>query len=81
MTNNNCTLKDLGGFTRLAPSTVSWYMNGLIKKELVRKINLGNKTIYRIKNNKEKIMEVLITYKKSFVDTLIDKTIEMWELP
>ena len=78
LNHNNCTLKELEEFTGLAPSTVSWYLNDLINRGIIRKRNLGNKTIYELNYSKEKIMKVLIAYKESFVDTLIDKTIEMW---
>jgi len=80
LTYDKCTHKDLEGFTRLAPSTVNWYLDGLIKRGVVIKSSLGNKALYKLNYNKEEIMKILIIYRESFVDSLIDKTIEMWEL-
>lgn len=80
LTNGSCSHKDFEEFTSLASSTVNWYLNNLMKKGIVEKLIIKNKTPYKLRCDKEKIMKVLITYKESFVDSLIDKTIEMWEL-
>ena len=76
---NKCTLRDLEEFTILSPSTVSWYLNGLTKKGIIKKTKIGKKTIYKLIYKKEQIMKILVTYKESFFDYLVDKTIEMWE--
>lgn len=78
--NDNCTFGDIEQFIKLSPSTVSWYLKKLINVKAINKINLGKKFVYVLVYDKKKIMKVLITYRESFVDSLIDKTIEMWEL-
>ncbi len=77
---DTCTIKTLEQFMKLAPSTISWYLNGLIRKEIIKKTGQGSKVIYKLAYEKEKLMGVLITYQESFIDKLIDKTVEMWEL-
>jgi predicted transcriptional regulator len=71
--------KDIEDFLSLSPATVSWYLDGLIKKKIIIKEISGKKITYKIGLNKDRIKKVFITYKKSFFDSLVDKTIEMWE--
>lgn len=72
--------KELENFTNLAPSTIIWYIKKLLNKEIVEKIHKEKKLIYKIKSDKENITRILITYKESFFDSLLDKVIETWDI-
>ena len=43
-------------------------------------IKKGRKTFYNILIDKNEIINLLITYKGSFLDSLVDRVIEMWEI-
>ncbi len=80
ITRDSCAHRDLVDFTRLSPSTITWYTNKLIKKEVITKSGVNKKTVYRLSCNKDKIMKILIAYRESFVDDLVNKTIDMWDI-
>ncbi len=75
-----CTYKDLEHFTKLAPSTIIWYMKNLLKKEIVMKMQKDNKLVYKLKSDKSKLLKILIAYRESFFDSLLDRAIETWEI-
>lgn len=76
--NNNCNHDLLVKNLDIAPSTISWHLKKLIDANIVNKEVDGRKSIYSI-NNPELIKKVLIKYKESFLDILVDRFIEMWE--
>ncbi|XRP96647.1 winged helix-turn-helix transcriptional regulator [Methanocaldococcus sp. 16A] len=73
-TNNKNIAKDLN----LSPSTVSWHLNNLINAGIVEKEKIGRESFFKIKNP-EKIVNILITYRESFLDKIIDRFIETWD--
>jgi predicted transcriptional regulator len=79
LTNPSSTPKDLEDFTRLAPSTINWYIAALVKKDVLKKQS-GKKLTYKLAYDKNKIMKILITYRESFLDAFVNKTIEMWDI-
>jgi predicted transcriptional regulator len=76
----NCNHEEIVQYVRLSPSTVSWHLKKLEENNVVGFIKKGRKTFYYILIDEEKIKVLLITYKESFVDSMIDRVIEMWEL-
>jgi predicted transcriptional regulator len=60
----------------LSPSTVSWHLGKLLREEVVKKS--GGK--YGLIIDKREIIKLLIAYRESFLDSLVDKAVEMWEL-
>jgi len=60
-----------------APSTISFHMKKLVKEGLVEEISMGKEKAYVVKNE-EKVIELLITYKESFVDKAVDRFIDAW---
>tara|TARA_Y100000310_G_C20328077_1_gene643935 strand:- start:17 stop:547 length:531 start_codon:yes stop_codon:yes gene_type:complete len=73
-TNNERIAKKVG----LSPSTTSWHLDKLVKADLVEKRRRGRKIFFYIKD-KEKIAGLLIGYKKTFFDELVDNFAEVWE--
>ena len=76
--NNNCNHEYLAKNLDIAPSTISWHLKKLIDANIVNKEIEGRRSFYSV-NNPELIKKVLIKYKESFLDILVDRFIEMWE--
>lgn len=66
----------LGEFD-LNPSTLSFYLKDLIDKGIIRRRKAGRKSIYNVENE-ETLIRVLIAYKPSFLDKLVDRFLEVW---
>ncbi|MFA4855295.1 MAG: winged helix-turn-helix transcriptional regulator [archaeon] len=62
----------------LSPSTVSWHMVKLVQGNLVEKRRVGRKTFFYIKDA-DNISALLSTYKKSFLDEMVDSFVEIWD--
>lgn len=74
--NNNCNHEHLVKNLDISPSTISWHLKKLIDAKVVNKEVEGRKSFYSI-NNPEIVKNVLIKYKESFMDILVDRFIEM----
>ena len=74
--NKKATNKSIVEFTHLSPSTVSWHLKKLLKENI---IELKNES-YSLLASEEEIMKLLISYKESFLDNLVNKTIDLWEI-
>lgn len=70
--------KDLSVAINLSPSTVSWHLNKLLKAKVIEKERTGRISNFKIVDP-ELIAGLLIRYKKSFLDSLLDNFIEMWD--
>jgi len=77
--NKNISHKDITRVIALSPSTVSWHLHKLIKNSMVVSTVNKNSTTYRLAIENQKLMKLLITYKESFFDSLVNKTVETWE--
>jgi|SRR3989344_2991428 len=73
-----CQQKEIIDFTQLAHSTVSWYLARLVKDNILSLTSKPTGLYYSLLVNKSEILSLLITYKESFFDNLVDQTIEMW---
>ena len=80
ITNKMTKHDDIVQFTKLSPSTVSWHLKKLIAKGIITKNSHAKKTIYTPLFEEKEIIQLLITYKESFLDVLVNKTIKMWEI-
>ena len=79
VTNEGCSHQEISTGVNLSPSTTSWHLKKLIDNGFVitdKKIK-GN--AYSINVPKERIMNLLITYRESFVDSFVDGILELWE--
>ena len=79
LVNSNCNHEQIVDYVKLSPSTVSWHLKKLEENNIIGFTRAGRKTNYNILINKEEIINLLIIYKESFLDSLVDKTIETWE--
>jgi predicted transcriptional regulator len=61
----------------LKPSTLSFYLKNLIDKNIVNRKRTGRESSYTL-SDPEKIVQILITYRPSFIDKLVDRFLETW---
>ena len=80
LSNKECHHEDIVNFTKLSPSTVSWHIKKLLKNDIISQTRDGRKTAYKILVKEDEIIKTLILYKESFLDSLVNKTIEMWDI-
>ncbi len=79
LTNPNCNHETIVQVVNLSPSTVSWHLKKLEDDGVIGFTKKGRKNFYNILIDKNEIVNLLITYKESFLDTLVERVIEMWE--
>ena len=70
--------KDIVNFVGLSPPTVSWHIKRLVDSGIVEPCGSGGKTGYSLRIERGQVIKLLITYRKSFLDSLVDRTVEMW---
>jgi predicted transcriptional regulator len=63
--------------TGLGASTLSFYMRDLIKKGLVERRREGRRSLYVVLDV-DRVVKVLITYRPSFLDRMVDRFLETW---
>lgn len=80
LTHNNCNHEQIVQAVNVSPSTVSWHLKKLEENNIVGFIKKGRKTYYNLLVDKEEIIKLLITYQESFLDSLVDRVLEMWEV-
>jgi predicted transcriptional regulator len=76
----NCNHEDITNFIKLSSSTTSWHINKLLRAGIIASQKDGRKTKYKILTDKNEIIKLLITYKESFLDSLVNRVVEMWEI-
>jgi len=75
--NPNSPHKKICRYLNLSASTTTFHLNKLVEFEIINKFPIGRETIYYIKNP-EYISDLLITYKKSFVDDMVQRFSDSW---
>ena len=66
--------KNLG----LSPSTVSWYLKRSVESGILHQEKKGRQSHFYI-TDPETMIKILITYRESFLDKLLDMFIEGWQ--
>lgn len=61
----------------VAPSTTSFHLNKLGELDVLERKSFGRKTTYKIIDI-EYVSDLLITYKKSFLDKAVDSFVDSW---
>jgi len=72
------THKTVVDYLQISPSSVTWYLNQLIDRGILEAYKKGREKFYQLKEQDE-LIKVIIAYKESFVDKLVDKFVEAWE--
>lgn len=61
----------------LSPSTVSWYTTRLSESGVLKQLKKGRETYFSV-NDPEVVARVLIKYRETFLDKVVDKFIDAW---
>lgn len=69
--------KEICQHVKKAPSTVSFHLKKLIEAGIIEEISLGKEKAYVVKNP-EKVIDLLVTYKSTFLDRAVDKFVDTW---
>jgi predicted transcriptional regulator len=73
----NSTFSNMLENFKLPQSTLSFYLTQLVDAGLVIKQKSGKESLFSV-SNAESIMKLLITYRPSFMDKVVDHVVEMW---
>ena len=76
--NPNSQFNEIVSNFDLAPSKLAYHLKKLTEKDIIEKKKKGRTTLYKAKNE-EVIANVLISFKPSFIDSLVDNFIEAWK--
>ncbi len=74
-----CTQQEIAASVELSASTVTWHLKKLLDAGVVTMVRSGKFHSYRLAVPRERIMALLITYRESFLDRLVDGLIDLWE--
>ncbi|MCL4429925.1 MAG: winged helix-turn-helix transcriptional regulator [Chloroflexi bacterium] len=77
LANGKAKYQFMADYLKIPHSTLSFYLKYLVDNGILLKDKVGYETIYTVKDE-DKVIKVLVAYKASFLDKLIDKTVAMW---
>ena len=77
LTNKKAKYQFIADFLKLPNSTLSFYLKYLVDNMVLTKERVGYENIYTVRDE-EMVAKVLIAYKASFLDRVIDKTLNTW---
>ena len=66
-------LRNLG----IPPSTLSLYLKHLVESNVLKKHRIGRENMYTVQDE-DRVAKVLLSYKASFLDKLVDKALYTW---
>ena len=69
---------DISKAVSLSPSTTSWHLDQLVKEEVLGKEKRGRESLFFVVKPNE-VALLLIEYKSSFVDELVENFVEVWQ--
>lgn len=62
---------------RIPSSTLSLYLKYLVDRNILKRHRIGRENVYTVQDE-DRVAKVLISYKSSFVDRLVDKVLNTW---
>ena len=77
LTNKKVKYQFLADYLKLPHSTLSFYLKYLIDNMVLAKEKIGYENIYTVRNE-DRVARVLIAYKSSFLDKVVDKALNTW---
>ncbi len=72
------TNKQLAKAIELSPSTTSFHLSKLLENKILEKKRKGKKTYFYL-IAPEKTADILVSFKKSFLDELVDNFVDVWQ--
>lgn len=77
MLEGKMSYQEMHSYFKMPSSTLSFYLSKLVEAKAVSVIRIGRENYYMIKNE-NRIARLLIIYKTSFIDILVDKMMSTW---
>jgi len=77
LANEKVKFQYLAEYLKLPNSTLSFYLKFLVDKGILFREKIGYETVYIVKDE-ERVAKVLVAYKSSFFDKLVDKALSTW---
>ncbi len=74
-----CTHRQISLAVHLSPSTTTWHLKKLLKSGIIKSRKKSKFKTYFLNVSQKHIMKLLITYKESFVDNLVDGLVALWD--
>ncbi|MBI4210871.1 MAG: winged helix-turn-helix transcriptional regulator [Candidatus Diapherotrites archaeon] len=62
----------------LSPSTTSWHLDKLSESGYIERWRRGKRTYYKVVD-KDRIASLLVGYRRSFLDEVVNNFVEVWE--
>ncbi len=72
------THKNIIDYLKISPSSITWYLSQLIDRNILIMLEKEKQKHYQLEN-KDEIIKVLVTYRESFVDKLVDSFVDAFE--
>jgi predicted transcriptional regulator len=69
---------DIAAAVQLSASTVSWQLSKLVDAEVAGEKRAGKQKLFFV-NNPEETAKLLVDYKKTFFDSLVDNFVDTWQ--
>jgi predicted transcriptional regulator len=76
--NPNSQFHEIAENFDLSPSKLAYHLGKLVEKDIIQKEKKGRTSFYNV-IDEEAVANVLITFRPSFLDEIVDKFIEAWE--
>lgn len=73
----HATYKKILKMLDVSPSTVSFHLKKLRESGIIEQTKINKENVYYV-TDKERIAKILVTYKSSFVDNLVDRFVDVW---
>jgi predicted transcriptional regulator len=77
MANRKVKYQQLSDYFKIPHSTLSLYLKSLADNDILVKEKVGYDTYYYVKDE-DRVAKVLVVYKQSLLDLLVDKTLSAW---
>ena len=75
--NSKLRYQSLADYLKLPHSTLSLYLKCLVESDVLAREKVGYENFYTVRNE-DRVAKVLIAYKSSFLDKLVDKALNTW---
>jgi len=77
LTNKKVKYQFLSDYLKLPRSTLSLYLKHLVDHNILARDKIGYENIYTVQDE-DRVAKILIAYKSSFLDKLVDKALTTW---
>lgn len=77
LSNKKAKYQFLSDQLKLPHSTLSFYLKYLVENNILAREKIGYENLYTVQDE-DKVAKVLIAYKSSFLDKLVDKALNTW---